>query len=318
MENIDSKINREVLLPYGEKLKPLLNSSTMQSTELKSILNDRGIFITENNKDKTIPIITKILLTPKEFEKILESQKTKDETIKRKTRSIKCNTEKILLDILDGEILEEDLNLPEYKSYKFNNSLEFMPINNNNNSIELEYTILRDDPTKDWTNTESKFTGKIKISKDSTDIDIEMEHTSPETQNVNNKIVSYVRNKLIEENVITKDDEIDIITSSKLNNKKRFEFLLNLSVDSATGILRFNQIKNLEFSPDNSQKLVEDIEWMREKVKNMRLKGNGLNEIKYLQEEKYRECLMLSEIQSEYEYEYDGGKRKLYNRIWIS
>ena len=78
MENSEKKVNREVLLPYGEKLKPLLNSNTMQSSELKSILNERGIFVTDNNKEKTIPIITKILLTPKEFERIIETQKTKD------------------------------------------------------------------------------------------------------------------------------------------------------------------------------------------------------------------------------------------------
>lgn len=311
MENSEKKVNREVLLPYGEKLKPLLNSNTMQSSELKSILNERGIFVTDNNKEKTIPIITKILLTPKEFERIIETQKTKDETIKRKTRSIKCNTEKKLTDILNEEIQEEDLNLPEYKSYKLNSNLEFIPTDDN--SLVLDYSILRDDPTKDWTNTESKFTGKVKVTKTDTDINFEMEHTSPETQNINNKIVSCVRKKLIEENVITKEDEIDIITSSKLSNKKRFEFLLNLSGDSETEILKFKQIKNVEFSPDNSQKLVDDIEWMREKVKNMKLKGNALNEIKYLQEEKYRECLMLSEVQSEYSYEYDGGKRKLYN-----
>lgn len=311
MENSEKKVNREVLLPYGEKLKPLLNSNTMQSSELKSILNERGIFVTDNNKEKTIPIITKILLTPKEFERIIETQKTKDETIKRKTRSIKCNTEKKLTDILNEEIQEEDLNLPEYKSYKLNSNLEFIPTDDN--SLVLDYSILRDDPTKDWANTESKFTGKVKVTKTDTDINFEMEHTSPETQNINNKIVSCVRKKLIEENVITKEDEIDIITSSKLSNKKRFEFLLNLSGDSETGILKFKQIKNVEFSPDNSQKLVDDIEWMREKVKNMKLKGKALNEIKYLQEEKYRECLMLSEVQSEYSYEYDGGKRKLYN-----
>ena len=251
------------------------------------------------------------MLTPKEFERIIETQKTKDETIKRKTRSIKCNTEKKLTDILNEEIQEEDLNLPEYKSYKLNSNLEFIPTDDN--SLVLDYSILRDDPTKDWTNTESKFTCKVKVTKTDTDINFEMEHTSPETQNINNKIVSCVRKKLIEENVITKEDEIDIITSSKLSNKKRFEFLLNLSGDSETGILKFKQIKNVEFSPDNSQKLVDDIEWMREKVKNMKLKGNALNEIKYLQEEKYRECLMLSEVQSEYSYEYDGGKRKLYN-----
>ena len=117
MGNSEKKVNREVLLPYGEKLKPLLNSNTMQSSELKSILNERGIFVTDNNKEKTIPIITKVLLTPKEFERIIETQKTKDEMIKRKTRSIKCNTEKKLADILNEEIQEEELNLPEYKSY---------------------------------------------------------------------------------------------------------------------------------------------------------------------------------------------------------
>lgn len=277
MENSEKKVNREVLLPYGEKLKPLLNSNTMQSSELKNILNERGIFITGNSKENTIPIITKILLTPKEFERIIETQKTKDETIKRRTRSIKCNTEKKLIDILNEEIQEEDLKLPDCKSYKLNSNLEFMPIDND--SVVLEYSILRDDPTKDWTSTQSKFTGKVRVTKTDTDINFEMEHTSLETQNVNNKIVSCVRKKLIDENVITKEDEIDSITSSKLSNKKRFDFLLNLSGDSETGILKFEQMKNVEISPDNSQKLIDDIEWMREKVKNMKLKGNALNKI---------------------------------------
>ena len=83
MEITESKINREVLLPYGEKLKPLLNSSTVKATELKNILNDRGIFIAENSKEKEIPIMTKILLIPSEFEKILETQKTRRHKNKR-------------------------------------------------------------------------------------------------------------------------------------------------------------------------------------------------------------------------------------------
>lgn len=309
MEISESKINREVLLPYGEKLKPLLNSSTVKATELKNILNDRGIFIAENSKEKEIPILTKILLIPSEFEKIIETQKTKDETVKRRTRSIKCDTEKSLIDILDDEIKEEQLNLPEYKSYELNCNLEVMPVLENRNSVEIDYSISREDPTKDWTNQKSKFNGKVKITKNGTDIDIEMEYTSPETQDVNNKIVSCIKRQLVDKNIVDKNEEIDIITSSKLNNKKRFEFLLNLSSDSQTGILIFKQIKNVEFSPDNSQNLVEDIKWMSERVKNMKLSGKALNEIKYLQDEQYRDCLKLSEIQSEYSYEYEGGKR---------
>lgn len=309
MDITESKINREVLLPYGEKLKPLLNSSTVKSTELKNILNDRGIFIAENSKEKEIPIMTKILLIPNEFEKILETQKTKDETIKRRTRSIKCNTDRSLMDILDNEITEEQLNLSEYRSFKLNSNLEVMPASQDRNSVEIDYSISRDDPTKDWTNQESKFNGKVKVTKNGTDIDIEMEYTSLETQDVNNKIVSCIKRQLVDKNVVDKDEKIDIITSSKLNNKKRFEFLLNLSDDSETGILIFKQIKNVEFSPDNSQNLVEDIKWMSERVKNMKLSGKALNEIKYLQDEQYRDCLKLSEIQSEYSYEYEGGKR---------
>ena len=71
------EINIKTLLPVGEKLKPLLSKSCISEADLKGILAERGVFIGDNSKQMSIPLLTLSIISPKEFEKLQEFQKTK-------------------------------------------------------------------------------------------------------------------------------------------------------------------------------------------------------------------------------------------------
>lgn len=66
------EINIKTLLPVGEKLKPLLSKSCISEADLKGILAERGVFIGDNSKQMSIPLLTLSIISPKEFEKLQE------------------------------------------------------------------------------------------------------------------------------------------------------------------------------------------------------------------------------------------------------
>ena len=76
------EINIKTLLPVGEKLKPLLSKSCISEADLKGILAERGVFIGDNSKQMSIPLLTLSIISPKEFEKLQEFQKTKEDSVK--------------------------------------------------------------------------------------------------------------------------------------------------------------------------------------------------------------------------------------------
>ena len=52
------EINIKTLLPVGEKLKPLLSKSCISESDLKGILAERGVFMGDNSKQMSIPLLT--------------------------------------------------------------------------------------------------------------------------------------------------------------------------------------------------------------------------------------------------------------------
>ena len=64
------EINIKTLLPVGEKLKPLLSKSCISESDLKGILAERGVFMGDNSKQMSIPLLTLSIISPKEFEKL--------------------------------------------------------------------------------------------------------------------------------------------------------------------------------------------------------------------------------------------------------
>lgn len=303
--------NCQTLLPVGEKIKSLLNKSCISESNMRTILTNRGVFVSDGSKKTTIPLLTLSILSPKEFEALQEFQKTKEDSMKIKTsRSVSLtgnNLNTIVpLDIISSENLVEDTS-----SFSFNSDLDFLITNPN--QLTLDYEIIREDISKDWVNSQSTFAGRVEIAKrpSKNEITFKSEFTSTETENINYKIIKMVTNHLKANNEISASDSLIEITSEKFNNAERFSFMLQLTNDSPNGFLRFQAVKNIEIGPDKTIKLPNEGKWMEGSVRNIIInseKGQTLENIEYISNKDYHKSLILRQIQAQYIFDFGSTK----------
>ncbi len=67
------------IVPYGEQLRGFANQKFISSAEIHRILKERGIFLLNQEKDFTVPILQTLLLSPSEFDKIREAFSQKED-----------------------------------------------------------------------------------------------------------------------------------------------------------------------------------------------------------------------------------------------
>ena len=305
--NSESEINLETILPFGETMRPLIASSLLTKVDLKIFLAKRGIFISNAEKETSIPILATLLLSPKEFEFLRERQRTKEENPKRSTRNIKWDSQSTLVQALENYSIDHKVVNPSNTSnYEIIGDLSFMGYDQD--ELFLEYKINRTDPTKDWANCTSRHDGKIRFirNKDTGDLQISMEYTATETKKLNEKILGQIIKDLKGNNYIDNKSEMKKIVAGDFSNKTRIAFLLSLYEDDIDS-LKFKQATNIEIGPDKNSKLPPEINWMENKVKYLNLKGQ-LQELIILRETKYHESLILESIEVEYSFNLPGSK----------
>lgn len=300
-------IDIQALLPTGEKLKPLLNKSVITESDMKNILRKRGVFLGDSDKKKTIPYLTMSLLSPKEFEELQELQKTKEDSLKFRNLIVQSETEAKLADLLSVDLIDVEQIDVSLDNCTFNTDVNFHVLSSN--ELVIEYEVSREDITKDWANSESKFTGRIEVSKnsDSKEIKFVSEFTSTETEEINLEILKRISQELKTKNEIGIETKFFEITSDKLNNEDRFKFLLSLAKNSSKQLLKFNSVRNLEIGPDKKIELAIDIPSMAldSSVKNIIInsdKGETLQNIDFVKNELYHKALILRAMQVEYKF----------------
>jgi len=305
---MSNSINVDTLLPCGDKIKPLLVKSCISDTDLKNILAKRGIFIGNNHKQYSVPLISMSILSPKEFEELQERQKVKEDSLKMRTSNVKCASDVPLVEMIPNDLIEVDkINLVN-DSLEFDSDLSFNI--NDKNEMAIEYKIKRDDVTKDWASSQSIYEGRVVVKKDEETSKIEFvnEFTSDETKDINNEIIRNVRGFLVTSNHLNQSDDIEMITSSNFTNEERFKFVLSLVNNSPSGLLEFESIRNVEIGPVENVSLPADVQWMAQKVKNMIINGNSLQELTFIKNDQYHNCLILREIEAKYKFNYAGAK----------
>lgn len=295
------------LLPVGEKLKPLLNKSVITESDMKNILRHRGVFLGESDKKKIIPYLTMSILSPKEFEDLQELQKSKEDSMKFRNLKVQGESESKLAELLEVDLIDADGIDNTLTNCTLNTDVNFQVINSN--KLVVEYEISREDITKDWANAESKFNGRVEISKDakSKEINFVSEFTSAETEDINSEIIKKVSQELKSQNEIKNDTKIFEITSDKLNNEERFEFLLALTKNSPKRILKFKSVRNIEIGPDKKTNVIltDSSMLLDNSVKNIIIngeKGETLQNIEYVKNPLYHKILILRAMQVEYSF----------------
>lgn len=306
-EQMNDTINTDTLLPVGERLKPLLSKSCISESDMKNILAERGVYIGDSDKKSSIPILTLSILSPREFEKLQELQKTKEDSLKTKIIKAKSQSDKNLNNLIPQDLVKRDDLIDEYDCFDFDTDLSFNM--DDQNKLVLDYTIIREDVTKDWANNKSRYTGRVEIEKSATQgmICFRNEYTSSETEVINKKIIKMVTNHLQILGEISNKESPFEITSDKFNNIQRFAFMLQLANDSPSGFLSFEAVKNIEIDPDRKVNMPDNTKWMGGSVKNIIInseKGKTLENIEYISDKQYHEFLILRKVQAQYKFSF--------------
>lgn len=306
-EQMNDTINTDTLLPVGERLKPLLSKSCISESDMKNILAERGVYIGDSDKKSSIPILTLSILSPREFEKLQELQKTKEDSLKTKIIKAKSQSDKNLNNLIPQDLVKRDDLIDEYDCFDFDTDLSFNM--DDQNKLVLDYTIIREDVTKDWANNKSRYTGRVEIEKSATQgmICFRNEYTSSETEVINKKIIKMVTNHLQILGEISNKESPFEITSDKFNNIQRFAFMLQLANDSPSGFLSFEAVKNIEIGPDRKVNMPDNTKWMGGPVKNIIInseKGKTLENIEYISDKQYHEFLILRKVQAQYKFSF--------------
>lgn len=306
-EQMNDTINTDTLLPVGERLKPLLSKSCISESDMKNILAERGVYIGDSDKKSSIPILTLSILSPREFEKLQELQKAKEDSLKTKIIKAKSQSDKNLNNLIPQDLVKRDDLIDEYDCFDFDTDLSFNM--DDQNKLVLDYTIIREDVTKDWANNKSRYTGRVEIEKSATQgmICFRNEYTSSETEVINKKIIKMVTNHLQILGEISNKESPFEITSDKFNNIQRFAFMLQLANDSPSGFLSFEAVKNIEIGPDRKVNMPDNTKWMGGSVKNIIInseKGKTLENIEYISDKQYHEFLILRKVQAQYKFSF--------------
>ncbi|WP_073155079.1 GapS4b family protein [Seinonella peptonophila] len=309
---MDNKnVQVETILPYGESIRPLITSSLLTKYDLKQFLSNRGVFICDAEKEVSVPIICTSILSPEEFEDLMNRQTTKESKVKRVNRRVNWDASTNLFDAFKRyQIPYQEMISERVNNFRVIQPTRFVALNKNNkNELALEYKIEREDPTKDWSTLKSIHEARILLKKtDKNILEISMESTANETKELNDKILNRVISYLKDQCFIDKNERVQKIIFGDFTNQGRIEFLLSLHSDDPIEVFTFKEITNIELNVDSKGEIPDDIEWMKNRVKNLIIKGQGLHDTMFLKNPNYHDCLVVTSIEADYEYDYSGSK----------
>lgn len=301
-----------VLLPNGEKLKPLLKKSVITESDMQNFLKKRGVFNVSKDRKSAVQFITTTLISPREFEELQEIQKTKEDNLKVRNRTLKSKTGNNLVEVIDHYLIDSE------ELEKIENECTFetdTAVNvENENHLYIEYEISREDITLDWANINRKFTGRVDITKDikTGEIHFSSEYTSGETEEINSEIIKRISNSLKELDEV-ETSKVGRYSSDKLNNKNRMKFMLALVNNIPGDNLKFKSVKNIEIGRDKTMQVAMQEAGLLfdDGVRNVIIngeKGETLNNIEYIINDVYYDFLILRALQVEYNFDYGSAK----------
>lgn len=300
--------NINTILPQGETLRAYLTQPFIGKNDLKIILRNRGVFLSENEKEHTIPALTLSLIRPSEFFTLQQAYTTKEDNPKITSQTINWQGKTTLIESIPEHIdINKILDL-DFDNFKIIGAPSFYPVNKDPNTIRLDFTLERLDRSKNWTDTRRNFRGSIEIQKNgsSNELIITSTHTAPETRTTNKAVTRHIINHFKNNNDISTTEKIQPITFGDFSNQTRFDYLLGLTSHSKLSTLTFGEIVDIGLSPDEERTLPSDLAWMKERIRSLDLRGISLEESEFLTNITYRPCLFLHRLDARFVFSTSG------------
>ena len=301
--------DEEVLLPTRDFLRQLIGQSKVKTAELKGVLRARGVFTGSDQKEVTGPILIKTGLSPFEYIELRESYKTKEESPKSKTRTISWDSSANLLEAIPDVIGYETLLNDQFGVFNVSRMSGFTAHNDNSDHIYMDFEIERNDAVKNWGENVVRHEGRVEIRKGGSgkSLNISLTHTAPETRDFGNKVASKLINHFKSEGHINQDEQVKVIRFSDFTNEGRVQFLNDLTQKASNSMLSFVDTRDIHFSPDHSvANPPRDIAWMKDKIEDMKMKGQGLHSTFFVSDLAIHPFIKLFGVQCDYTFEGSG------------
>ncbi|MCD8433559.1 hypothetical protein LNJ05_12380 [Tenacibaculum finnmarkense genomovar ulcerans] len=301
-------MNKE-FLPQGDNIRQLLVKSNISQANINLLLREKGVYLGHSEKNNSVPLLMKSIISPSDFETLYSTQKTKEDRIKYKTASIKCRSDFNVATVfstrldLNQFVLEKHTYKPNYKVLG-NPSFYF----EDENTAILEYKIERENLLNDWTNNKTYHSGSVilkKLSDENIQVTIQQNSTSKETVEVNNIIINNIKTLLNKNSIIESKEDFITIKFNDFTNSNRIKFLYSFTAEFCI-YLEYKSITDIDLSLDPNIISHQDIKYFLEEIDNLKLKGKGLQKHTLLNNEVYYPKFIFGSIKIQYKLKCSG------------
>lgn len=301
-QNIDS------ILPQGEALRTYLAQPYIGAGDIKTVLRNRGVFINTQEKEQTIPALSLSLIRPSEFSQLQLAYTTKEDNPKITTQTIKWQGQETLLDSIPDSIDANRLLDLDFKNFKVLGTPNFYPVNKDLDTIRMDYLLERVDRSKSWADSHKTFKGSIEIKKNKAknELIIISTHTAPETRTTNKAISNHLVSHFKSVKQIDESEAVTSIRFCDFTNTNRFQYLLGLTQYSRLVAISFIEVVDIGIAPDPDNLLPTDLGWMKEKIRNLDMKGFNLEHSDFLSNVSYRPSLFLHRLDAKFRFSTSG------------
>jgi hypothetical protein len=297
-------------LPYGDILKPILNTDKISAQDLKIFLSHKGIFLKNADKRKLMDLMVSLLFSPIELENFINLINVKERPVSSVPYFLPTASQSTIVEIFN-EIKPNFENITHGLQAKLNNPVVFTPDPDQLDLFVFSSYVEKKDPTKHIAlNT---IWEPIKITYQKIPggfIQNNVETNSKDAKTIAHRINTIIQHELLEHGHIT-DQTTEIKFSDFSSNKERVNFLLSFNNIATSNTFIKHDIKGLKYIFDESKDIPDIYKDRTEKDLIILLRGKKLEGLRELSEELFKEIILLEEISISYSFEYKGVRSNL-------
>ena len=296
-------------IPFGESIRGFANQQFISAAEISRILRERGVFTLNKEKDYTTPILQTLILSPKEFDGLVDAYRYREDSFKTISREIvwENNVDLSIINKLPVDV--ETFIKRELPTCKLQNPIRFVNVDNNPNHIKTDFTIQRNDINKAWYEQTNVFTATVEFINENGRGRVIIKHTAPETKELAEQIVKVKIGQFKDNNIMSRKNKPKQILFSEFENSERFAFFYRLTTKMQDNdFITCKDIKDISIKPDETCDILpEGIDWMQ-RMKRIVISGDSLGQTYFMRETQYHGSLVLWNIDALFNYSYKGEK----------
>lgn len=287
-------------LPFGEMMRPIIDSSVLTDSDIKGFLTRKGIYLGSNGKAETVPLLSTLLLSPIDLENLKSLLRNKEDKVKSVPRT--------------ANLVTANLGIDDVKPIVLNNLNGLMPDNCNlacppsldegTGSFKVLFKIEKHNTTKDLITGRQINDASLNFEVRGRELNVRLDYTTRESYRFLSSTFRKVEQALIAKNLI--DKEFFSIKFNLFNdNVDRINFLLSFMNTTGSAFFYDAQLEFIVVKPDNSidENIPFDLESLKDKVSELSIGGKDLDTIHYFTKE-YKQALLMQSVKIKYRYNY--------------